>query len=59
MSATAPLIMKEPHMLKPQERKLERYYDIMRESLNRNYEQHIAPYWRSHQSMKGITLRII
>ena len=38
-----------------QRRKLEtrRYYDSMREALNKNIDKHISTSWRAHRSLHG------
>ena len=32
----------------------QKYMDKMGEALNKNIEKNIFPYWRNHQSLKGI-----
>ena len=35
-----------------------KYLDGMQESLNRNVQENIFPYWRNHNSLKGNVFRI-
>lgn len=36
----------------------QKYMDKMDEALNKNVEKNIFPYWRNHQSLKGILISL-